>query len=146
MTKKLNFLLEIFIYILGNFNFFCHFVTYFAWNFQNSRFSNIFEVMEQKQAKYEKIPNLYQDLFFFYPEIWIFCKTSMSSFMSFFAFYYMKFPKFKIPENFWSYGAKTGRNSGNFQISMKNWNFAYEFFIFLKFRSWILWHFSRSFT
>ena len=114
--------------------------------FKIQDFLTFLKLWSKNSQNMKKIPNLYQELFFFYPEILIFCKTSMNSFMSFFAFYYMIFPKFKIPENFWSYGAKTGRNSGNFQIFMENWNFAYEFFIFLKFRSWILWHFSRSFT
>ena len=44
------------------------------------------------------------------------------------------------------WGQKPVEIAENFQIFTKNWNFAYKFFIFLKFRSCILWHFLRSFT
>ena len=44
------------------------------------------------------------------------------------------------------WGQKPVEIAENFRIFMKNWNFAYKFFIFFKFRSCILWHFLRSFT
>ena len=62
--------------------------------------------MEPKQPKYEKNSKSVQKLVILYPKNLIFWKISIIVFMSFFAFFHMKFPKFKISKKFWSYGAK----------------------------------------
>ena len=108
-------------------------MTYFAWNFQNSRFSNIFEVMEQKQAKYEKIPNLYQDLFFFTQKFGFFVKhqwVHLCHFLRSFAWNFQNLRFLKIYEVMGQKPveiAEISKFPWKIEISLTNFSFFWNF-------------------
>ena len=52
----------------------CSFTSSFTWNFQNLIFSNIFEAVKKKQAKYEINQNFYENLYFLTPKLGFFGK------------------------------------------------------------------------